>query len=231
MLNSYAAFGEANYNIFSDLKLTAGLRWTDDQKHFSDIPSWVVESGWGYPVAGTVDQQWDQFTGRAVANWTPKLDFTDQTLVYGSYAHGYKAGGANPPGAIFSSQESIGATNVSVQPIHPLTFKPEFVDAFELGTKNTLLDGALTLNGDFFYYNYENYQISEIVDRTAINRNFDAHAKGAELEATWEPLPGLRFNFAGGWEDTAIAKGDQAVDLMDRTAGHAGLVCRQAVCQ
>ena len=86
-------------------------------------------------------------------------------------------------------------------------------------TKNTLLDGALTLNGDFFYYNYENYQVSEIVDRTAINLNFDAHAKGAELEATWEPLPGLRFNFAGGWEDTALAKGDQAVDLMDRTAG------------
>ena len=75
VLNSYAAFGEANYTVLSDLKLTAGLRWTDDQKHFSDIPSWVIESGWGYPVAGTVNQQWDQFTGRAVANWTPKARF------------------------------------------------------------------------------------------------------------------------------------------------------------
>ena len=52
-------------------------------------------------MTGVVNQQWDQLTGRAVANWTPKLDFTDQTLVYASYAHGYKAGGANPPGAIF----------------------------------------------------------------------------------------------------------------------------------
>jgi iron complex outermembrane receptor protein len=224
VLNSYAVFGEANYNIFSDLKLTAGLRWTDDQKHFVDIPSWLVESGWGYPIAGTVDQQWDQFTGRAVANWTPKLNFTDQTLVYGSYAHGYKAGGANPPGAIFTSSLSGLSTelNTGVEPVHPLTFKPEFIDAFEVGTKNTLLDGALTLNGDLFYYNYENYQISQIVDRTAINLNFDAHAEGAELEATWEPLPGLRFNFAGGWEDTAIAKGQSAVDLMDRTAGTPG---------
>jgi outer membrane receptor protein involved in Fe transport len=224
VLNSYAAFGEANYSIFSDLKLTGGLRWTEDQKHFSLIPSWLVSSGWGYPIAGVVNQQWDQLTGRAVANWTPKLDFTDQTLVYGSYAHGYKAGGTNPPGAIFSSQTLTGAggTVVTVQPTHPLTFKPEFIDAFELGTKNTLFDGPLTLNGDFFYYNYENYQVSQIVDRTAINLNFDAHAKGAELEATWEPVPGLRFNFAGGWEDTALAKGDQAVDLMDRTAGTPG---------
>jgi outer membrane receptor protein involved in Fe transport len=223
VLNSYAAFGEANYSIFSDLKLTAGLRWTEDQKHFSLIPSWLIAAGWGYPVAGVVNQQWDQLTGRAVANWTPKLNFTDQTLVYGSYAHGYKAGGTNPPGAIFSSQtfSSQGVTE-DVQPTHPLTFKPEFIDAFEVGTKNTLLDGALTLNGDLFYYNYENYQVSQIVDRTAVNLNFDAHAKGAELEATWEPSPGLRFNFAGGWEDTALAKGDQAIDLMDRTAGTPG---------
>jgi iron complex outermembrane receptor protein len=81
------------------------------------------------------------------------------------------------------------------------------------------LDGSLTFNADIFYYNYENYQISEIVDRTAINLNFDAHVKGAEVETSWEPVPGLRFNFAGGWEDTSLAKGAQAVDLMDRTAG------------
>ena len=85
--------------VSKDLKLTGGLRWTDDQKHFTDIPSELLVPGYGYPITGVVDQQWNQLTGRAVANWTPKLDFTDQTLVYGSYAHGYKAGGANPPGA------------------------------------------------------------------------------------------------------------------------------------
>ncbi len=221
VLNSYALFGEAYYNILDNLKLTAGLRWTEDQKHFPMIPSWLVTEGWGYPVAGVINQQWDQFTGRAVVNWTPKLAFTDQTLIFGSYAHGYKAGGANPPGAVFTvSPSSSVQTAENSQPVHPLTFKPEFIDAFELGSKNTLLDGALTLNGSLFYYNYENYQVSEIVDRTAINQNFDAHAKGAEIEATWEPIPGLRFNFGGGWEDTAIAKGQSAVDLMDRTAGH-----------
>jgi iron complex outermembrane receptor protein len=218
-LNSYATFGEAYYNVTKDLKLTAGLRWTGDQKHFVDIPSELVTNGYGYPISGIVNQQWDKLTGRAVANWTPKLAFTDQTLVYASYSHGYKAGGANPPGAVL---DAFQTSDVIGSPVHPLTFKPEFIDAFELGTKNTLLDGALTLNGDVFYYNYENYQISEIVDRTSINLNFDAHVKGAEVEGAWEPIPGLRFNFAGGWEDTALAKGDSAVDLIDRTAGQAG---------
>jgi iron complex outermembrane recepter protein len=215
-LNSYAGFGEVYYNVFRDLKLTTGLRWTEDQKHFTDIPSELLVAGYGYPSTGIVNQQWDQFTGRAAVNWTPKLDFTDQTLVYGSYAHGYKAGGANPPGAELLTLTSGDISN----PIHPLTFKPEFIDAFELGSKNTLLDGALTLNGDVFYYNYENYQISEIVDRTSINLNFDAHVHGAEIEATYEPLPGLRFNFSGGYEGTSLAKGSQAIDLIDRTAGN-----------
>ncbi|HEV2562233.1 MAG TPA: TonB-dependent receptor [Rhizomicrobium sp.] len=217
-LNSYAGFGEAYYNLADDLKLTGGLRWTEDRKRFINIPSEVITQGYGYPVTGVVNQQWDQLTGRAAANWTPKLDFTDQTLVYGSFAHGYKAGGANPPGAVL---DSLYASNVP-EPIHPLTFKPEFINAYELGSKNTLLDGALTLNGDIFYYDYKNYQISEIVDRTSINLNFNATVKGAELETSWEPAPGLKFSFAGGYEDTRIANGQSSIDLMDRTAGMPG---------
>jgi len=217
ILNSYAGFGEAYYNVTPDVKLIGGLRWTDDQKHFPMIPSLLLLSGWGYPVQQVVDQSWSEFTGRAAINWTPKLNFTEQTLVYGSFAHGYKAGGANPPGATLlkNAQTDYG----EAQPTHPLTFDPEFINAFEVGTKNTLLDGALTLNGGFFYYDYKGYQISQIIDRTSININVNAKIKGAELEAAYEPLPGLRFNFAGGWEHSRIDDGQGAIDLIDRTAG------------
>jgi iron complex outermembrane recepter protein len=226
-LNSYAAFGEGYYNIAPDLKFTGGLRWTEDKKHFTDIPSEVIVDNWGYPSNRVVDQQWDQLTGRAVVTWTPKLSFTDQTMIYDSFAHGYKAGGANPPGAILLTiceGQSVNGTCLGqiTQPDHPLAFKPEFVDAYELGTKNTLLDGGLSLNGDVFYYNYKGYQISRIVDRTSINDNFDATVKGAELEAMYEPLPGLKFNFGGGYEDTRIDNGQSSIDLIDRTAGHPG---------
>jgi iron complex outermembrane receptor protein len=217
-LNSYALFGEIYYNITPTLKLTTGLRWTVDQKHFIDIPSELLTQGYGYWVSGIENQTWERPTGRAVLDWTPNLPFTDQTLLYASVAHGYKAGGANPPGAIFD--EIGGATIPFVD--HPLTFKPEYIEAFELGAKNTLLDSSLTLNGDIFYYNYTGYQISEIVDRTAINNNYNAHVEGAEVSANWEPVPGLKFNFAGGWEDTAAASGDAGIDLMDRTAGMPG---------
>jgi outer membrane receptor protein involved in Fe transport len=213
-LTSYAGFGEAYYQVLPDLKLTAGLRWTDDQKTFYDIPSWVFLAGGGYPVQGVVNQQWKEWTGRAVANWTPKLDFTDQTLVYASYSRGYKGGGANPPTP--ETDFTGGQSSVT----HPATFAPEFINAYELGTKNTAFDGSLTFNGDVFFYQYQGYQISQIVDRTSINLNFNAKVKGTEIEATWEPVPGLRFNFAGGVEDGSVDKGQSAIDLIDRTAGN-----------
>jgi iron complex outermembrane receptor protein len=219
MLNSYAGFGEVYYDVAKDLKLTAGARWTDDQKQFIDIPSELLTWGYGYPVTGVVDQKWDRWTGRFVADWTPDLPFTDNSLIYFSVAHGYKAGGANPPGALFPGIIGSGLGALS-NPIHPLTFKPEYIESFELGSKNTALDGALTFNGDIFYYNYTGYQISEIVDRTAINNNFNAHIEGAELETKWEPVAGLKLGFEGGFESTTLAGGDQSIDLMDRTAGN-----------
>ena len=225
-LHSWAGFGELYYWVAPDVKLTGGLRWTDDSKSFTDIPSWALITGKGFVVTDVIDQQWREWTGRFVANWTPKLDFTDQSLFYGSYSRGYKGGGANPPGVIPTEFESPSNET------HPLTFKPEFIDAFEIGTKNTLLDGAMTLNGDLFYYKYQNYQISQIVDRTSVNLNFNANVKGAEVEGTWEPMQGLRFNFAGGYENSGLANGSQAIDLMDRTAGHPGwMVVRPFVTQ
>ena len=218
VLNSYAGFGEAYYNVTNDFKLTFGGRWTEDQKHFINIPSQILTPGYGYPVAGITNQKWDALTGRFVADWIPQLEFTDSTLVYFSTAHGYKAGGANPPGAELL-QYVRGET---VNPLHPPTFKPEYIQSFELGTKNTALNNSLTINGDIFYYNYTGYQISRIVDRSAINDNFNAHVEGAEFEANWEPLPGLKLSLAQGFENTRLAGGSQSVDLLDRTAGVPG---------
>ena len=50
-------FSVRRITISPSLKLTAGLRWTVDRKHFADIPSELVDNGFGYPVTGTVNQE------------------------------------------------------------------------------------------------------------------------------------------------------------------------------
>ncbi|HEX6859582.1 MAG TPA: TonB-dependent receptor [Caulobacteraceae bacterium] len=226
-LISYAVFGEAYYNITDNLKLTAGVRWTVDKKEAPRIPSWVLAANTvGYPVAETVEQEWREPTGRLTVDWKPGLGFTDDTLLYASYAHGYKAGGANPPAAglvIYAAEaQDPNWELMALQQgaVAPTRFNPEFIDSFELGAKNTLLGGAVTVNAAAFYYDYTGYQISQIVNRSAINLNFDAEVWGLELEADWRPLENLRLGFKGGYESTRMADGSRAVDMMDRTAGN-----------
>ena len=226
-LISYAVFGEAYYNITDNLKVTAGLRWTVDKKEAPRIPSWVLaENTAGYPVTDVTRQDWTEPTGRLTIDWKPDLPFTDETLIYGSYAHGYKAGGANPPPmgpVMYCSACAAGDFSEAVvakSATHPKTFEPEFVDAFEVGAKNILLDGRLTVNTAAFYYDYTGYQISQIINRSALNFNFDAKIWGLEIEADWRPLENLRLGFKGGYENTRVADGMQAVDVMDRTAGN-----------
>ena len=175
----------------------------------------------GQGAAGSVAlpdirQEWREPTGRLIVDWKPDLGFTDETMLYGSIAHGYKGGGANPP----SIAPPAGLYNQGFRDAAaPPTFEPEYIDAFEVGTKNTLLDGALVLNGSAFYYDYEGYQVSKIVDRSAFNENFDATIWGLELEWIFSPTRNLRFNGTAGYLQTKIADGEQSIDLMDRTQG------------
>jgi outer membrane receptor protein involved in Fe transport len=229
-LISYAVFGEAYYNIAENLKLTAGLRWTVDRKEAPRIPSWLLGTNTaGLSVLEVQEQEWREPTGRLTLDWKPNLAFTDETLVYASFARGYKAGGSNPPptGVVVWGIEGIdGDTSgpianakVAESATKPRIFEAEFVHAFEVGAKNTLLDGALTLNLAAFYYDYKGYQVSQIIDRSAVNYNFDSKVWGLEIEADWRPLENLRLGFKGGYENTEIADGERAIDIMDRTAG------------
>jgi outer membrane receptor protein involved in Fe transport len=229
-LISYAVFGEAYYNLTEKLKVTAGLRWTVDKKEAPRIPSWVLAANTvGYPVAEVIEQEWREPTGRLAVDWKPDFAFTDDTLLYASYSHGYKAGGANPPanGLVLYdvndlADQQLAYANFAIQQAAtaPRTFDPEFVNAFEVGAKNTLLDGRLTLNTDAFFYDYKGYQISQIVNRSAVNLNFDATVWGLELETDWRPLENLKLGLKAGFEKTRMADGSRAVDLMDRTAGN-----------
>lgn len=228
-VKSWALFGEAYWNLRPDLRLTAGLRYTDDRKVTTPYPSQLlmgatldgsesVSSGGyvsrGYPAQPDIEQSWDAVTGRLVLDWKPDLSFTDDTLVYASYARGYKGGGTNPP------RVDINPKIIQYQPLAE-DFEPEFVDAFEIGSKNTFNNGRIRLNATAFYYDYKDYQVSQIVDRISLNENFDARIWGAELEGVFHLTDNFRIDGNVGYLKTRVAKGEGSIDVMDRTQGNA----------
>src|SRR3546814_11129587 len=86
--------------------------------------------------------------------------------------------------------------------------------------KNTLLGGRMTINLSAFLYDYKDYQVSQIRDRTAVNENFDALLWGGELQFEYEPVRNLRFNANVGYLSTRIGDGESSIDIMNRTNGN-----------
>jgi iron complex outermembrane receptor protein len=221
-LTSKSAFGELYWEFSESMKLTAGLRYTDDRKRFEVWPTVLLNNeSVPYQQDGEIDQSWGEWSGRLGVDWKPELPFTDQTMLYAFYSRGYKAGGANPPNmAPITFPQMDFEFPVPITAMHPATFDPEFVNAFEIGAKNVLFGGALIFNATAFYYDYKDYQVSQIIDRIALNENFDAEVWGLEFETTWSPTANLRFNANLGYLDTKIADGERSIDMMDRTAGN-----------
>ena len=147
------------------------------------------------------------------------MSFTDRTLIYATYSRGYKGGGFNTPlqlGAIGDDRLIDGAP----APIR-LTYNPEFINAYEVGTKNTVLGGSLQLNLTGFYYDYKGYQISEIVAESSVNLNVNAKIYGAEFESVWSPIHNLTLNANVGAIHTAIDKNTFEIDQLNLTQGNA----------
>jgi outer membrane receptor protein involved in Fe transport len=247
-LKTYAGFGEVYYEFTPTVKLTLGGRYNVDQLQNFSYPISVLvgqpngttifpnnpngpyspfNGGWGgFPptvcntsLAACLIQQdvtYRAFTGRVNLDWTPTLSFTDKTLVYATYSRGYKGGGFNTP--CQSGLGTVGTVGNSCP--YPLQYGPEYINAYEVGTKNTLLNGTLTLNGDFFYYDYKGYQVSTIVAKSSVNQNINTKLYGVEFEGVWAPVRNLTLNTNIGFLHSSIDSGQFQVDQMNLDQGH-----------
>ena len=209
-LDSYAVFGEGYYDVTDTLKATLGLRYTSDKKEQDVIPSILFTPGGTITPTGILEAEFEEVTGRAGIDWSPDVAFSEDTLIYAFYSRGYKGGGINPP-------QPAGSN------LFPELFEPEFINSYELGTKNTLAGGALQLNATGFMYDYEGYQITQIVNRTSANFNIDAKINGLEVETIWNPVSTFVLNANLGLLNTEI-QDTWGIDVLDRTNGRADLV-------
>ncbi|MEE4659207.1 MAG: TonB-dependent receptor [Halieaceae bacterium] len=215
-IESRAAFGEIYYEFNEDLKLTLGLRYTDDEKRIQDRQLLLNEDedtgqrlfrplGDNSPVPVPFRNEvnsWQELTGRAVLDWA----VTGSSLLYASYSRGYKGGGFNPP------FDPVAFPNSKPD------FDPEFVDAYEIGSKNRFFNGKLQANATAFLYDYQDLQVSRIVNRTAFNENTDAEIYGLEAELLWAPDAHWLFNANLSYLKTEV-QDFSTIDTRDPTAG------------
>ena len=140
---------------------------------------------------------------------SPKVGLSYQldptTLVYATYAKGYRPGGVNPPVPVLQCQTDLtnwGLLSTGV----PQTFKQDTVNSYELGNKARLNfgGGSIQVNSSAFYIQWQNmqYNASLSCGFAYVNNAAQASSKGGEIQATG------RF---GAWQFGANIGYDKAV--------------------
>jgi iron complex outermembrane recepter protein len=198
---SYSGFMQAEYDLTSKLTAIVGGRYTYDDQHFDwsfnctqsiagacqtifGTPAGTA-GAFNYPSVVDLSQTKGLWSGKAQLNY--KL--TPDVLAYTVFSKGTKSGGY------------FDATAGNVPPAN-MSFKPETLYATEVGTKTQFLDNKLTVNLDYYHYNYENSQQFNFVNGIYFTVvNLPATSNGVELETTYRLMPGLTLNVSGSYND------------------------------
>jgi iron complex outermembrane receptor protein len=238
-IKSRAVFGQLDWQFTPTWKTTLGIRFGDDHKQGEEAIRIVFAPGTlnatlpidVTPTLGTVggrgvtgvttdaatgfktrfyEDSWSAITGTAGLQWNP----TEETMLYGKYSRGYKAGGFR-----IGIDTSLGGD--------PET-KKETVDSFEVGVK-TNIGSTFQINSTAFYYDYRNAQVplsqpSASAGATANSILFNvpkAVSMGVEVETIWQPIDHLQILANYSYLDAHVKEG-QAIDPADSCANAPG---------
>ena len=215
-VNSYAGYGQIDYDFTDKLQLTVGGRYTFDKKKGSEVV-WAMVPMYeafgaliplGDGVFGVIESETHKAIGNSIAypvnngdiasdsmDWDKlsgmvRLDYTLDSggLVYGSISTGYRAGGFN-----------LGTLSPGVD-----SFDEETITSYELGYKGSLADDSLLLELAAYYYDYDDLQVNQsFVDPqtgasgTEFTNAASADVKGMEAQFTW--LVSDSFRVAGSY--------------------------------
>ena len=198
---SYAGFFHTVTDLTDKLSMTLGVRYSDDTKDVDFDNSFFV---------GPIKVEGNHF------DWRAGLDYkiTDDVMVYGSAATGYRPGAYNP--RPFTAAQALPVDG-------------EEMTAYELGVKAELFDRRLRVNAALFYSDYDKRIVPiggtecvpPLVDPSTPGAIIDsagnvclattslasyqqlrgAKIKGAELELSWQPIEGLSINGTYGFTD------------------------------
>jgi iron complex outermembrane receptor protein len=180
---SEALFSQVEYDLTPEWTITAGFRYTWDQKEYLFRPAC---SGFGcaffeFPgtaqVLGLEDEQDDSdWSGRLLLNWRASGDL----LLYAGITRGIKAGGYTAP-------------VIGLQTPADLIYGAETLMSYEGGFKWALPAWKTRLHAGVFFYDYEDYQDFDFKNLAQTITNKDAEVIGGEIELMSTLLDGVEL--------------------------------------
>ncbi|MCH8056717.1 MAG: TonB-dependent receptor [Proteobacteria bacterium] len=195
---AWAVFGQGTYDATDLLTLTAGIRYTDDQRNYEVLQFGQLWLDIGIPtfLAPPIDVSADEISWDLSANYAA----TDRSSFYGRISSGFRA-------------QSIQGRDVAFLEF-PTVADPETILSFEAGYKADLLDRRMRVNLAVFHYTVDDMQLSIIGGASNSNQVINANkgvATGFEVDLQWLITDNFTATFGAAYNDTEIKDSDLSV--------------------
>ncbi len=215
---TYAIFGDFTFKFTDQLSLSAGGRYTWDNRRAAILRQNYILGGspvFGGPgvlfgAPGTNfkgERDFNKFTPRASLSFQPNRDHN----IYASYSQGFKGGGFDPRGVGVQAPAKVPGAPTDQEVNDYLSFAPETVNSYEIGYKGNLMNGGLYVALAAFRMDYKDVQIPGSVGCVVagvptfcgiISNAGKARFQGVEFEANARlardfVTPGDRLNLSG----------------------------------
>lgn len=215
---SYAGFAHLDARLSDQFSVIGGIRYSVEEKQgafrygfYDPRPNAVfrvlgVSPGPAYDRS-TTDKA---FSGTVGLQYRP----VDDVMLYATYNRGFKAGGVN----IDSNGGGLVANNPAERPgavpANPV-YRPETVNAYEIGGKFEYLDRRARTNISFFYYDISDVQVAQFVGlRFTVLNARSATDYGVEIENLFQLTPALTLGLDGTWLPHAQYGTDPTIDAV-----------------
>jgi outer membrane receptor protein involved in Fe transport len=191
----YSVFGTARVHLGDKFDVLGGLRYSHDNQFYDqDYRGLLISISTGAIATGATTATLAA-TGKEKANITtwmvnPRFKVSDNLMVYGRAANGYRPGGPNPA-------PPTGGI--------PATFDPDKLTQYEVGFKASSGDNAFTADAALFYTDWNHVQIQTSGGGfNYLVNGGTARSQGGELSLRYKPVSGLSFGANAGYTDARL---------------------------
>jgi iron complex outermembrane receptor protein len=178
--DAYAIFGEGSYDFDGRLKLSAGLRYSDESRSIYTVRN--------NSFLGSASKKFAKLSPRASITYS----FDDRARVYFTYSQGFKSGLYN------ASSTALPLTAVD----------PEVLNSYELGLKSEPAR-SVRFNLSAYYYDYKGLQVvsRNIVTNTTFLQNAaSAEMYGLEGQLDYAASPSWNIYLAASYNHAQFIK-------------------------
>ncbi|MEQ8485455.1 MAG: TonB-dependent receptor [Pseudomonadales bacterium] len=210
-----AAFGSVTYSFTDKIDVTVGLRYFEEDQtsdaissimDFAAVPALVVDAvtngtAFDAPFVQRARTQFDTKDDGITSRFNVTYRANDDWMVYFTAAEGFRSGGVN---------RNPATDRLTGDPLPDRqAFESDQLWNYELGSKNTWLDGRLVVNSALFFIEWDDIQVPGVINGVQqrwITNAGKAESKGGEVEFVARPTEALSISGSLSYVDAALSE-------------------------